>query len=151
MLRRKLLQPVVWLTPPTRHDPPTHGSPTTAFSCCTFFLHMEYGAFPVLLFCTRYFARGTWGFQHPTEATTAVGTPMSVTGSAGSPSPTAFENDGADDDEVCQKFRGNFAQTWVPKFVTLSVLGVVQSIFFIQGIPKRWRGKWKRRKRRRPR
>ena len=42
---------------------------------------------------------GTFGvFQHPTEATTAVGTPMSVVGSAGPSSPKPFENDCVDDE-----------------------------------------------------
>ncbi|CAN0363936.1 unnamed protein product, partial [Laminaria digitata] len=36
--------------------------------------------------------------EHPTEATTAVGTPMSVVGSAGSSSPTPFESDCVDDE-----------------------------------------------------
>ena len=61
-----------------------------------------------------------WGFQHPTEATTAVGTPISVVGSARS-SPKPFENDCADDEvggqDFSQKFRRYFTETSIPLLV----------------------------------
>lgn len=62
------------------------------------------------------------GFQHPTEATTAVGTPMSLEGSAGPSSPKPFENDCVDDEvSEVKKFRGIFVEFFAEASVLMFI------------------------------